>query len=73
MTIDPPLTPTEKPIALTIRKGGLVLTPIGTRAVHIENNSETYVPLFFYVGIRDAPLSKTIAFEFIRAFLKGTS
>lgn len=72
MTVDPPIAISERPITLTLRKDDLDVRTIGAQVVHIENKGDSFVPLFFYVGLREQPpLANTLVLGFFRALLKG--
>lgn len=65
------MNPTERPVALTLRKQDIKVTPIGNHAIHIANISSNTAPIFFYVGIKEQPPNHAAFLGFVRAILAG--
>ncbi len=58
---------TERPVALTLRKADIKVTPIGNHAVNIINISSRTSVVVFYVGAKEAPPNHAAVIQLIKA------
>lgn len=70
--VDPMMAPTEKPIALTLKKTDLELQTIGNAFAMVINKSDRFVPVMLYIGPKDQPPSRAILHRFLQTLLKGS-